>query len=741
MNPISAWTATAQDSLQRGDILFEKSLQEYRITAILSDYCLWFVAEWQNGGRVAFRAAYAANDRLAVSQIRDEENELMISLTGSTGRIRIRLRFPDLSQAIFRYETTLIPAFDMLIPYWPRDIMPLFKEEGRVQNTSGTMHASQIGTRSGNLFFSINRPETGSVFYFQNLTALNKYCQDTESSAGDLVGGTWPEIGMKLPPTKVEKPLLRDQEYVISDAFVLLTEDIPQDNYEMSIAYMESLAAVYPFLPRPETRYQDWIGILEKGLKDLQGHKGCWQFAEGHSYLNAYVSDYETPPESMVQLAVLLPLTDYDKWSGEEHSELIDTLRLGLENFYDKSLGTLTRWLPSLEKKLDYGEEQKRPDVMDSWYLHHPLLNLARLARDGDKLAEGLLMDSIEYVIRVAKHFDYKWPVFYKMATLEVLKAETSEGMGGEKDVAGAYAHLMIQVWQLTQDKRYFNEAVRAARTLDGMGFDIFYQANNTSFAAGALLRLYKETGDQVFLKLSLLCVASILKNVQLWECDYGNGKHYPTFFAVYPLKDAPYTAAYEEQEVFAGIHSFLNEAEGVEEVPASVRMLLAECVKYIINRVSYYYPPLLPAEVLARPEDVKTGEIDSSLWIALEDLQDGWNPSGQVGQEVYGAGLSFGIVPRQYYKVEEAGFMIFTDYPATGFRRNGNSIGYYSRGDQRLEYRMLLMPLEGIKKMPKLTVKVGTGSKATIVSRLSAGNEGHSEYVIPGDSRVRIEW
>ena len=81
---------------------------------------------------------------------------------------------------------------------------------------------------------------------------------------------------------------------------------------------------------------------------------------------------------------------------------------------------------------------------MDSWYLHHPLLNLSRLALDGDKLAKKLLLDSIDYVIKVAHHFNYEWPVFYKMATLEVLKAETAEGQGGEKDVPGAYAHLLV---------------------------------------------------------------------------------------------------------------------------------------------------------------------------------------------------------------------------------------------------------------------------------------------------------
>jgi hypothetical protein len=738
MEPISAWTATAQDNLENGTLIMEKEVQGYPLKIIISDFCLWIVAEWTQGGRVAFRAAFAANDRLTIKSAEDNEDGARFILTGTTGEIVVNLSFPDPEKPMLRYTTTIKPAFDLLIPYWPRDIMPLYKT-GKTQNTKGKVHASQVGSRPGLLFMSLEKPETGSVFYFQNLTALNKFCETTETSAGDLVGGVWPELGMKLPVIKHEKPLKAGEEYTISDAFVLLSDDIPQDNYQMSQQFMNHLADIYMVLPKPDTEYHDWIDIIHKALHDLDTHKGCWKFADGRSYLNAYVSDYKSPPESMVQLAVLLPLMDYDRWSGEDHHPIINTLREGLGNFYDKQLGTIVRWLPALEKNLDWSEEQKKPEVMDSWYLHHPLLNLSRLALDGDKDAKKLLMDSIDYVIKVAHKFNYEWPVFYKMATLEVLKAETQEGQGGEKDVPGAYAHLMLQVWQLTGEKRYLDEAVTAAKKLDGLSFDIFYQANNTAFSAGALLRLYKETKDETFLNLSYLCIASILKNVQLWDCKYGNAKHYPTFFAVFPLKDAPYTAAYEEQEVYAGIHAFLREAEGIDILP-SVRTLLAEFVKHIINRVSYYYPPRLPAEVLAGKDEVKTGEIDPNLWIALEDLQDGWNKSGQVGQEVYGAGIAFGIVPRQYFKVEDAGFLVFAEYPVTNFKIKQNTLTFFTRGDNRLKFRVAIVPIEG-KDIPKVTVSIGKGKNAETVEQEKGGSKDYIEYYINGNSDVSINW
>lgn len=739
MEPISPWTATAQEQLRKGTIVLERRVQGYNLKLVLAEFCLWIVAEWPTGGEVAFRAAFAANDELTLKDTKETEGSVVFILSGFTGEVKVVLEFPETDKPVFKYATTITPAFNMLVPYWPRDIMPLYKT-GKTQNTKGTVHASQVGARSGQLYFSLDKPETGSVFYFQDLSSLNNYCETTETSAGGLVGGAWPELGLKLPVTTKEKPLLAGEDYIISDAYVLLTDTIPKDNYEMSQEFINHLAAIYMLIPKPETQYHDWLNILHKGLHDLEEHKGCWQFTDGRSYLNAYISDYKTPPESMVQLAVLLPLMDFDKWSGEDHSPVIETLHNGLENFYDKQLGTIVRWLPAMEKNLDWSEEQKKPEVMDSWYLHHPLLNLSRLALDGDAVARKLLMDSIEYVINVAHHFNYEWPVFYKMPTLEVIKQETEVGAGGEKDVPGAYAHLMIQVWQLTGDKRYFDEAVTAARKLDGLSFDIFYQANNTSFAAGALLRLYKETGDETFLNLSYLCIAAILKNVQLWECNYGNAKHYPTFFAVYPLKDAPYTAAYEEQEVYAGIHTFLKEADGLDVILPSVKLLLAELVKYIINRVSYYYPPRLPREVLAEKKDVKTGELDPNLWIAVEDLQDGWSRSGQVGQEVYGAGIAFGIVPRQFYKVKEAGFIVFVEYPVVDFKLTKNKLSFFARGDERLSFRLAITPVkEG--KLPKFTVSSGKNTKAVEVSPEKGTKKDYIEFTLQGDSYISVNW
>jgi hypothetical protein len=372
---------------------------------------------------------------------------------------------------------------------------------------------------------------------------------------------------------------------------------------------------------------------------------------------------------------------------------------------------------------------------MDSWYLHHPMLNLSRLALKGDKEARRLFVDSLEYAIKVAHKFNYTWPVFYHMETLEVLKAETEPGEGGEKDVAGLYTHVMLQAYELTGEKRYLNEAEKAAKTLQGMGFDVFYQANNTSFSAGALLRLYKITKNQLYLDLSYLCLANVLNNVQLWDCDYGYGKNFPSFFAVFPLRNAPYTAAYEEEEVFCALHDYLHHAEGIDILP-SVRLLISEYIRFLVYRAIYYYPPMLPKEMLS--EEVKTGELDPNLWVALEDMRDGWEKSGQVGQEVYGAGNAFGILPRQYMIVPDEDFMIYVDYPTQDFTaKKGKPITFTIKGDPRLTCRMMIIS-NGKNKLPNFTV-AAKGQKQEIKGTKT--KDGNLEYIVNGGQKIHIKW
>jgi hypothetical protein len=242
---------------------------------------------------------------------------------------------------------------------------------------------------------------------------------------------------------------------------------------------------------------------------------------------------------------------------------------------------------------------------------------------------------------------------------------------------------------------------------------------------------MYKETKNEEYLRLSYCCLAGLFRNVQLWDCNYGYGKHFPNFFGVFPLKDAPYTAAYEELEVYAALHHYLIQAEGIDILP-SLRILLPEFIRYASGRLAYYYPPMLPAEMLS--DEVKTGEIQKDLWIPLEDLYDGWEKAGAVGQEVYGAGLPFGIVARQYNKIEGTDLVIFTDYPAHGFRKAKRSLTFHVAGIDSFKCRLIL-PGISATKLKQYSVETKTGRTYATADKKSNGFE------IPGGSTVRIKW
>lgn len=729
MNPISTWTAIAVEQLSTLKPILEKQQQNFHFGLFLTNDSLWLKSCFPSGAYMAFRLAFAPAGELSLSGIKEETSYYKFDLESPCSILKIKLEFIQSDTPTFRYTTTFCAKFDMLIPFWPKDMLP-FSEKNTLQE-KGKIYLQQAGTRSAAMYFSPGNKNDSSVFYFQHLTALNDFFETTKTSAADVVGGNWPEIGFNLP--SAGEPLRKKQTYTISDAFVRLSKVAPKKEITIATTFMDHLASIYLLLPRPEVKYHEWRQIAEEGLTGLANHKGCWTFAGGHPYLNAYLSDYKTPPEVMVQLAVLIPMLEYLEWKGETH-QMAAELRDGLPAFYAEEMDTLVRWLPAMEDNLDKSEEQKRERVMDSWYLHHPLMNLTRLAVMGDDMARQLLDKSIAYPTKVAKTFDYQWPVFYRMDTLEILKAETEPGKGGEKDVPGAYAKLMMEVWAYTGETKFLNEAKTASKRLKGLGFDVFYQANNTAFAAVALLRLFKHTGQQQYLDLSYVCLASIFANVQLWDCNYGNGKYFPTFFSVFPLKDAPYTAAYEEQEVYATLHGYLQEAENVDILPA-VRLLISEFVRYAITRMPFYFPPMLPRDALS--DDVKTGEIDPRLWVPLEDIGDGWKKSGEVGQEVYGACISFGIVPRQYFQAKDEQLTIFVDYPSTVTKQGKGSLSFKLLGDERLCCSMVIFT-EGREEV---TVQVdGKDGKKQQVKPVSADKK-KITYSLAGNDAVLVKW
>ncbi|MEL1244995.1 hypothetical protein AAEO56_12025 [Flavobacterium sp. DGU11] len=434
MNKVSCYAATAKSDIAGSASLFEKQFSGYSMRLHNTGDSLWIVVHWPNNAQVAFRAAFALNSKFDLAELKENDEKLNVRLSSGLGNYTVEIDFPNGEFPVLHYTTAFKANVPILLPYSPKDIIPL-TQNGQTINTFGKIHASQVGTRSGLVFASMTSPAQLSMFYLQNLTAMSEFCDVTQTSLGETVGGAWPEMGFNLPAV-TENPLPDDKFYTVSDAYIVVSEDVPDNDIEIATQYLNYLAALYQIMPKPDTKYRDWPQISRKALRDLTLNKGCWEYAGGHAHLNAYLCDYKTPPEIMVQLAVLTAITEHSKWTGVAY-EVIKEIAEGVPAFYDDKLKTISRWLPSKRGEFDESEEQKSAMVMDSWYLHHPLMNLSKLALNGNKDAEELLLKSLDYAIKwqsiliINGPYSIKW-IRWRSSKKKRQKAKVAKKMSPE---------------------------------------------------------------------------------------------------------------------------------------------------------------------------------------------------------------------------------------------------------------------------------------------------------------------
>jgi len=282
MNKVSSYTAVAQSDIAAATALIEKQILDYTMSLYNTGDSIWITILWPGGAQIAFRAAFAYNSTFVLTRITDHDHKVLLEFATALGSYQITVSLTGESLPLLHYKTSFKAYMPVLLPYSPRDIVPL-TQKGQSVNTTGKIHNSQIGTRSGILFASMTRPANVSLFYFQNLSALSAFCDSTKTSLAGTVGGQWPEMGFQLPAV-IEEPVPDQKTYILSDAYVLLSDVVPADEIGVATQYLDHLAAVYSSVPKPPTKYHDWQQISRKALRDLTNNKGCWSYAGGHTY-------------------------------------------------------------------------------------------------------------------------------------------------------------------------------------------------------------------------------------------------------------------------------------------------------------------------------------------------------------------------------------------------------------------------------------------------------------------------
>jgi hypothetical protein len=485
------------------------------------------------------------------------------------------------------------------------------------------------------------------------------------------------------------------------------------------------LGAAYLVLERPKVEYRDWAWRAERTLADLESAPSATERHGGDLYVMPYVEG--EMPDVMVQLSVVQALHEYGMWRGEP-VPLEATLMKGVARFYDRKMRTFRRFLP------DVDPEQKDNDEVDSWYLYHPLLNLGRLALRGNHEAKELLLKAVDYGIEAARHFDYAWPIKYRIGDFAVIEKARGDERFGQTDVGGIYAYVMLQCFELTGEDRYVEEARKAIDKAKGLRFDLLYQANLTTWGAVACLRLWRITEDSTYLQQSYAYLAGFFHNSIIWESEIGASANFNNFLAVTCLHDAPYMAMYECFESFAGFEEYLAQA-GPDLEPA-VRMLVSEYCKYALDRAWFYFPDALPKEILHQGEH-QSGTIDPKLSFPLEDLYADGQAPGQIGQEIYGCGGAFVFATRSHHSVENAPFRLYCDHFIRAHERTGErALSLMLDGGETCVANLSLVRLKR-RKLTKASVVTAGGDAI----RPHAVSEDRVDFHVPANGRVILTW
>ena len=686
----------------------------------LHDGAAWIVLRRPDHGGLALRMPFPGEGISA--RLGDGVDAMAaIELTGEAGDGRLVLKADPFDLELIKATLTFTARREVRLGRLPRDIVP-FDRHGE-PGGEGRVEAAQREFNTAFLYFSFDRPEFGKVLYLQDLTSLNAWFATTDSSPAGVVGGDWPDIGY-APPVAENSGLavIPQGTTVTMYDTILCVRRYPQDAEDQSAwQFLDMLGAAYCWLSRPEPRYRDWQARARATIHDLEQAPEARISHYGHTYFHPYTaSEY---PDAMVQLSLASALQDWSRLTGEPQP-LVDEVLAGLDRFYDEGLGILRRYLPNV------GPDKDR-DAVDSWYLYHPLLNLSNLALAGHREARRLFIGSMDYAIRAARHFAYKWPIMYNIRDFSVIRAVAEADQRGQTDVGGIYAWVMLQAYELTFEERYLKEACAAIEAARGMRFNLNYQANLTAWGAAACIRLWRITNAKQHLAQSYVYLASFFHNCQMWKSELGFAVAYSNFLGATCLQDARYMAAYECFDSFAAFERYLDYG-GPDLIP-SVKLLLGEYCAHALDRAWYYYPDALPDGALA--ERPRNGYIQPGLNFPVEDLYASGEQAGQVGQEIYGGGAAMVFAAGSCRRVEGAPFVLWCDHFVRAMHRfDEGSLSLKLDGHQGTRARLVLVTDDPGAFVPRLRTSTGAG---VAFGRTVRGWEAR----VPANATLELGW
>jgi len=162
------------------------------IVCVLDYTSLWFVLK-RHEFRVAIRGCFDGQGIDSARMVTSSKSGCSFLVEGRTGRFAISLEILKEEREILHYKTALTPHRPVQMADSPRDL--LFGETPKNKDVTGTVHFTQKGPASAIAYASFRNPKGGVLLYFQNLTALNKYCDLTRASSVGMLRANGRRLG------------------------------------------------------------------------------------------------------------------------------------------------------------------------------------------------------------------------------------------------------------------------------------------------------------------------------------------------------------------------------------------------------------------------------------------------------------------------------------------------------------------------------------------------------------------
>jgi hypothetical protein len=227
-----------------------------------------------------------------------------------------------------------------------------------------------------------------------------------------------------------------------------------------------------------------WKKFAESTVEDLQNQVAVQAEVNGHRGLRAYVKDsskiWQESGQSfelMTVADVLWPSLLYLKLhSSSEYDAECKELLADLPGFYNPDTQSISN---------DY--IRKPNERADSWYpfenglVKYPTIGML----SGSQEITDKFLDAFRTAEQFAHRYNYLFPIYYQVASLQ------AEGAGTNYAIGGLYAWGAILAHRLTGDEHYLDEARRAIQVLYTVPADrLFHEPQELAYGALAAAEL-----------------------------------------------------------------------------------------------------------------------------------------------------------------------------------------------------------------------------------------------------------